>query len=552
MRIPCRSAIALLALAATVAGACAKARAPESTVPLFGNLGDHHRAISTKSKEAQRYFDQGLVLVFAFNHDEAIRSFRKAADLDPACAMPWWGIALANGPHINNPVMDEDHSKAAWEALGRARALAAGATPTERSLIEAVGARYADPAPANRGDLDKAYAAAMRAVWETHPEDADIGALYAEALMDLQPWDLWTADGRAKPGTDAILAVLESVLSLAPNHPLANHLYIHAVEASPHADRAVPSADRLRSLVPGAGHLVHMPAHIYSRVGRWDEAVEANLRAIEADRVYRERSPHQGFYRIYMAHNRHFLSWAAMMEGRSALAIQAAREMIAGIPPDFVKEMAFFADGYMTIALEALMRFGRWEEILAEPAPPDYLPITTAHWHFARGVAFAATDRLDDARKEQLAFSQAAVKVTDEMIVGNNPATAVLSIAKNVLAGEIAFREGRIDEAVERLREGVRIEDALKYNEAPDWIQPVRHTLGGVLLSAGRVSEAEAVYTDDLRLNAENGWSLYGLARCLEARDADAEARAALARFEKSWARADVPLHATCFCIPKT
>src|SRR5262245_59210642 len=234
MRITPRSAIALLALAATLASACAKTRAPESAVPLFGNLGDHHRAVSTKSKEAQRYFDQGLVLVFAFNYDEAIRSFRQAGEIDPNCAMAWWGVALANGPHINNPVMDEEHSKAAWEALGRARSLAAGASPMERSLIEALGARYADPAPANRGDLDKAYAEAMRALWVAHPKDADIGALCAEALMDLHPWDLWTADGQAKEGTDEILATLEAVLRLDPNHPHANHLYIHAVEASPH------------------------------------------------------------------------------------------------------------------------------------------------------------------------------------------------------------------------------------------------------------------------------------------------------------------------------
>lgn len=522
-----------------------------ANAPLFGNLGKHHRTFTTKSKEAQRYLDQGLILLFAFNHDEAIRSFERAAALDPACAMAWWGVSIANGPHINNPAMDEPHSKAAWEAIEKARALAGGATATERELIDALGARYADRAPADRKALDEAYAAAMRKVWAARADDADIGHLCGEALMDLHPWDLWTQDGKPKDGTEEILATLERVIALDSDHPGANHLYIHAVEASLHPERGVASADRLRSLVPGAGHLVHMPAHIYCRVGRWADAARQNERAIVVDLAYRERSPEQGFYRIYMAHNHHFLAWASMMEGRSEVAIRAAREMIAGMPPEFVKEAAFFADGFMTIAQEALMRFGRWEEILKEPEPPEYLPVTTAHWHFARGIAFAATNRLDEARTEQAAFAAALGNVTGEMIVGNNAARHVLSIAENLLAGEIAYREGKIDDAVARLREAARLEDELRYDEAPDWIQPVRHTLGGVLLSAGRAAEAEAVYREDLAKNAENGWGLYGLARCLRARNADAEARAVEARFEKAWARADVSLHATCFCITK-
>ena len=542
-----RALVLALALLALSAGASAKA-APRET-PLFGNLGRHHRAVTTASREAQRYFDQGLTLVFAFNHDEAIRSFRQAAAIDPMCAMAWWGVAYANGPHINNPAMAPEQSDAAWEALGRAGALVERASEHDAALIEALSARYASPAPEDRKTLDEAYAAAMRKAWANCPEDADVGALTAEALMDLHPWDLWMQDGSAQPWTDEIVATLERVLRLDPNNPLANHLYIHAVEASPKAARALPSADRLRRLVPGARHLVHMPAHIYSRVGRWADAAEANVRAIEVDRAYRARSPRQGFYSIYMAHNRHFLSWAAMMEGRSAVAIQSARDMMAAIPPEFVKEAAFFADGFMTIALEALMRFGRWEEILAEPAPPEYLPISTAHRHFARGVAYAATGRVAEAKAEQAAFEEAAAKVTDEAIVGNNPAKHVLSIAREQLAGEIAYREGRTDDAVAALREAVRLEDALKYDEAPDWIQPVRHTLGGVLLGAGRIAEAEAVYRADLAKNPENGWALYGLARCLRARGAGAEARAVEARFKKAWRRADVSLETTCFCL---
>jgi len=533
--------------------------------PLFGNLGDHTRTITTRSPAAQRYFDQGLTFVFSFNHDEAIRSFRQAAAHDPDCAMAWWGVALANGPHINNPAMDAAQSAAAWDAVVAARARAKSASPLEREMIEAVAARYADPAPADRRALDEAYAAAMRRLWRAHPGDADIGCLTAEALMDLQPWDLWARDGAPKLATSEILATLEAVLELDPTHPGANHLYVHAVEASPDPERGVPAADALRALVPGAGHMVHMPAHIYSRVGRWADASEANVRAIEADRAYRARSPEQGFYRIYMAHNHHFLAWSSMMEGRSAAAIGAAREMIAGMPPEFVEALAFFADGYMTIAIEALMRFGRWEEILAEPVPPAYLPIATAHRHFARGIALAALGRLDEARAEQAAFTAASAKVTDAMIVGNNGAKHVLAIADHMLAGEILFFEGRIDESVARLREGVRLEDELKYNESPDWIQPVRHTLGAVLVEAGRPAEAAEVYRADLAKNPENGWALYGLAQCARARlrearsignapgarAAERDALDAEARFAKAWSRADVTLHATCFCVPK-
>ncbi len=538
----------------TLAPGAPEAKSARET-PLFGNLGKHHRAVTTTSREAQRYFDQGLTLLYAFNHDEAIRSFREVAAIDPKCAMAWWGVAYANGPHINNPAMAPEQSAAAWEALGRARALVGGASEREAALIEALTARYADPPPADRAPLDEAFAEAMRRAWARYPDDADIGALCAEALMDVHPWDLWTQSGEAQPWTGEIVEILEEVMRRAPNHPLANHLYIHAVEASPAPERAVPAADRLPRLVPGAGHLVHMPAHIYSRVGRWADAAQANVRAIEVDRRYRARAPRQNFYAFYMAHNHHFLSWAAMMEGRSEAAIAAARDMIAGMPPEFMKESAFFADGFMTIALEALMRFGRWEEILAEPAPPDYLPITAAHRRFARGVAYAATGRVAEAKAEQAAFEEAAAKVTEEMIVGNNPARHVLSIARHQLAGEIAYREGRTDDAVAALREAVRLEDALKYNEAPDWIQPVRHTLGGVLLGAGRIAEAEEVYRADLVKNPENGWALYGLARCLRARGADAgagaEARAVEARFKKAWRRADVTLETTCFCLAR-
>lgn len=515
---------------------------------LLPGMGSHRRTVTTVSRDAQRWFDQGLVLAMSFNHDEAIRSFTEAARLDSGCAMAWWGIALANGPHINNPAMSEQQSRDAWTALGRAMALRGGAAPAERALIEALATRYADPPPADRRALDEAYAASMRDVWRAHPADADVGFLFAEALMDLRPWDLWKADGSPQPGTEEVTATLEAVLRREPRHPGANHLWVHLVEASPHPERGIAAADRLRTLVPGAGHMVHMPAHIYSRVGRWADAAEANVRAIEADRRYRELSPRQGFYSVYMAHNRHFLSWAAQMEGRSEVALRAAREMIANLPEDFVRESAFFADGYMNVELETLMRFGRWEELLAIPEPPDYLPITRAFRHFARGTAFAALGRLEEADRAQADFREAAGRVTDEMIVGNNPAKLVLSIAAHQLAGEILNRRGDVDGAVRELREGARLEDTLRYNESPDWLLPVRHALGAVLVRAKRWSDAEAVYREDLARNAENGWSLWGLARALREQERPGEASAVERRFRRAWKRADVSLESTCYC----
>lgn len=515
---------------------------------LFPGMGSHRRAVTTASREAQRWFDQGLVLTMSFNHDEAIRSFAEAARLDSGCAMAWWGIALANGPHINNPAMSEQQSRDAWAAIRKAMALRERTTPVERALIEALATRYAADPTADRRPLDEAYASAMREVWRAHARDADVGHLFAEAMMDLRPWDLWQADGSPQPGTEEVVATLEAVLRQAPKHPGANHLWVHVVEASPRPERGVAAADRLRTLVPGAGHMVHMPAHIYSRVGRWADAAEANVRAIEADRRYRELSPRQGFYSVYMAHNHHFLSWAAQMEGRSEVALRAAREMIAGFPEDFVRESAFFADGYMNVEIETLMRFGRWDELLAVPEPPDYLPITRAFRHFARGAAFAALGRLDEADRAQAEFRAAAGKVTEEMIVGNNPARLVLSIAEHQLAGEILNRRGDVDGAVRELREGARLEDTLRYNESPDWLLPVRHALGAVLVRAKRWPEAEAVYREDLVRNAENGWSLWGLARSLRAQGRAAEADAVQARFRRAWKRADVSLESTCYC----
>ncbi|MFO0840636.1 MAG: tetratricopeptide repeat protein [Phycisphaerae bacterium] len=522
-----------------------------AAAPLFNGMGDHHRAVTTQSRLAQRYFDQALTWAYAFNHDEAIRSFEAAGALDPDCAMAWWGAALCHGPHINNSLMTEAHQRGAWDSLQKALAARNKSSPIERELIDALAKRYANPAPADRAPLDRAYAEAMAAVWKAHPDDADVGTLYAESLMDLQPWDLWTQAGEPKGATPEIVSVLERVLSLNPLHPGANHLYIHTVEASPQPQRGIAAADRLRAMVPIAGHLVHMPAHIDVRVGQWAQASEANERAIKADERYRRISPQQDFYRVYMAHNHQFLAFASMMEGRRAVALSAARAMIAGVPEVYARQNAVMVDGYLPIALEAMMRFGLWDEILAEPQPPAYLPIYTAFWRFTRGVAQAAKGRVEDAQREQAEFRKIVAQIPQDALMAINPAHKVLSIADHVLAGEIALRRGQIDEAVSQLQAGVKVEDDLLYMEPPDWIQPLRHTLGAVLVSAGRFKDAEPVYREDLRRWPENGWSLYGLAECLKSRGADAEAAEVERRFKKAWSRADTQIKSTCLCVSR-
>jgi tetratricopeptide (TPR) repeat protein len=517
--------------------------------PLLEGMGDHQRAVSTSDELAQRYFNQGLTLAYAFNHDEAIRSFEEAARLDRRCAMAWWGIALCSGPHINNPIVTEERARAAWRALEEAQALQAGETPANQALIRAMARRFsADPA-AERRPLDEAYAAAMGDVYRDFPNDADVGTLYAESLMDLRPWDLWGPGGEPRPETPVILAALEGAMARAPRHPGALHLYVHAIEASPHPEKANAAADGLRNLVPGAGHLVHMPSHIDVLTGRWAQAVTQNKQAIAADRRYRAISPRQGFYHVYMAHNHHMMAFAAMMQGNSTIAISAAREMVEGVPPEYVRESAVLVDPFMMIVPEVLMRFGRWDDILREPRPPDHLPISTALWHFTRGVAWAAKGQLDKAEAERAAFAAAAAKVPADALMSINPAHRILDIARHVLDGEIAYRRGDLDAAIAELQIAVSLEDQLLYMEPPEWIQPVRHTLGAILLQAGRAGEAEQVYRVDLEEWPENGWSLYGLTRALEQRGAATEARAAQERFAKAWSNADAPIHASCLCV---
>jgi tetratricopeptide (TPR) repeat protein len=519
------------------------------TVPLFAGLGKHTRKITTTSPQAQRYFDQGLAFVYGFNHDEAIRSFAQAAEIDPQCAMAHWGVALANGPHINNPAVDEEHAKAAWSAMLRAREFVRQAAPAERALIDALAARYAMPQPADRKPLDQAYADAMKQVQKAYPDDTDVAALYAEAMMDLRPWDLWKPDGTAQPGTHEIVTTLEQALVKDPYHPLANHLYIHTVEASPLPEKADPAANRLRDLQPGLGHMVHMPSHIDVRRGRWEAAAIANEKAIVADTKYRETVPEQSFYRLYMAHNRHMLAFAAMMQGQSEKALAAVRAMVAEMPAEWARTSAGIADGFMAMPVEVMMRFGKWDEILAAPEPADYLPIARAMRLYARGVAQAALGKKTEARAEQAAFLEAKAKVPEGAFFGNNKAADILEVAEHLLAGEILYREGKVDKGIGELKVAVKREDALRYDEPPDWIQPVRHALGAALVRSNRPVEAAAVYREDLRRLPENGWSLFGLAKALKMQKSD-DAADVQERFTKVWANADVKLMSSCFCQP--
>lgn len=514
--------------------------------PLF-DLGDWQRTITTRSREAQRYFDQGLNLAYAFNHAQAEAAFDEVIRLDPGAPMPYWGKALVLGPNINWP-MDTTAERPAWEAMNHAVERAAKATPRERALIAALANRYRDPANRvrpSRASLDSAYADAMREVWKSAPDDADIGALFAEALMDLNPWNFWTLEGKANPGTDEITVTLETVLKLAPDHPGANHLYIHAVEASPTPGRAEAAARRLATLAPEAGHMVHMPGHIWNRIGRFDESERLNVRAVTVDSLYLAKHKPQGVYPLlYVPHNVHFVWSAASNTGRYAAAIGAARRLERLVPVEVLRQ-APPAEFWGPTSYYTMVRFGRWDEMLKEPAPPADLRFTTGMWHYARGLAHAAKGDLtkaEAARESVLAIARATPA---EAIVSFNSSAALLRLAGNALAGEIAAKQGRTNDAVNHLNDAIQAEDALRYDEPPAWHLPVRQQLGAVLFAAGRAGEAETAYREDLRRSPGNGWSLYGLAAALRARKATAEAAQVDARFRKAWSRADVKLTAS-------
>jgi tetratricopeptide (TPR) repeat protein len=530
---------------------CASSNATE---PLYEGLGDYSRKITTKDAKAQRYFDQGLALLHGFNHAGAIRSFQEAARIDPRCAMAHWGVALAAGPHINYALVPPPMAELAWKEITLAKQHASNASEVEQSLIEALSKRYAYPQPEDRAPLDQAYAEAMRAVWNRFPDDVDVGALFAEAMMDLRPWNQWTIEGQPNDGTEEIIATLDAVLKLNPRHPFANHLYIHAVEASPHPERADAAADRLRELQPGLAHNVHMPSHIDIRRGRWHEAIAQNAKAVEADKRHRKATGNRplGLFPLYAAHNQHMLAYAALMTGQSKLAMRYVREMIKDLPAEFVKENAALVESFGAVPMEVMVRFGKWDDILAEPENyPDYMPFARAFHHGARAVAFAAKSNTENARKEQAFFRELVQRVPKETAVSNNTAESIIALANHMIEGELLIAEGKLDPGLDELRAALALEDALKYAEPPSWMIPLRHSIGANLMAAGRFAEAEQVYREDLKRLPENGWSLFGLSEALAAQGkSGAELEATRARFEKVWAKADVKITSSCLCRP--
>ena len=512
--------------------------------PRLQNLGKHVFPVTTRAKQAQRFISQGVNLAYGFNHAEAGRSFREAARLDPGLAMAYWGQALVLGPNINAPMTPDDEPKA-YELAQKAVSLKGRASARERAYIEALAQRYSGKAE-DRAARDQAYADAMREVAKRYPDDLDAASLFAEAMMDLRPWAYWAPDGTPYPGTLEVVATLERVLARNPDHPLATHLYIHAVEATS-PKRAEAAADRLLKLMPGAGHMVHMPSHIYMRVGRYADASAANVAAALADEDYITQCRAQGLYPMgYYPHNIHFLWSSATMEGRSELAIASARRLAGKIEDAAMKELPLLA-GFRVVPYYALTRFGKWDEMLAEPAPPDNIYMKGT-WHYARGLAFAAKGRLEDAGVELAEVRRIAADPALKFnLFSLNTADNIFAIAPEVLAGEIAARRKDYERAVAHLERAVRLEDALAYTEPAEWHYPARQMLADVLLQAGRAREAETVYWADLARNPENGWSLYGLARALRAQERGDDAAAVEKRFEKAWAKADVKLAASRF-----
>ncbi|MEQ1866707.1 MAG: hypothetical protein ABL996_18880 [Micropepsaceae bacterium] len=513
------------------------------SMPLFQNLGTHTHKITTSSPEAQSYFNQGYRYLFNFNHAASISSFQEALKRDPNCAMCWWGIAFAYGPNINMPMMPDAHAPAV-DAIKNAQRLAAGASEAEQAYIAALAKRYADDPAADRAALDKAFAEAMRNVAKKYPNDLDAVTLYAEALMDTSPWDYWQAD-RATPkaGMEDLVPTIEGIIKRDPNHAGALHLYIHAVEASTTPGRAEKAADTLGTLIPGAGHLVHMPTHIYNRIGRYDDGVVWNQKAASADEAYFKATNDRGMYAaMYYVHNLHFVWTAATNDGRSALALEYAKHVTDNIQPQMAQDIPG-VEAFVPTELYAQLRFGKWDDVLATAKPSAELHLATALWHYARARAHAAKGDVKNAKAEQAkirpSFSAADAKRFDEFGV---PGAGMVDIADHVALADIALAQKQLPAAIKHLRAAVAAQDVLKYTEPPYWDFPTREFLGAALLKANKAKEAEQVYRDDLKEWPKIGWSLYGLAQALERQGKKREAAETRAAYDEAWKRADVKL----------
>jgi len=509
--------------------------------PRLQKLGNHQFPVSTKNKQAQLFMNQGLNLSYAFNHAEAARAFREAARQDPNLAMAYWGQALVLGPNINAP-MDPNAEGPAFQALKKAIELKPKASPREQAYIDALSERYSGNA-ADRHARDQAYAAAMYKLQQKFPDDLDAATLYAESMMDLRPWGYWTRDGQPYQGMDEVVSLIEKVIAKNPLHPGALHLYIHLLEATDNVGKAEGAADRLQTLMPAAGHMVHMPAHIYQRVGRYNDAVRSNELAIAADEDYISQCQAQGLYPMgYYPHNIHFLWFAATANGESKIAIDSARKAASKVPDEALQQVPLMAI-FRVVPYYALTRFGKWDDMLKEPEPPAFSPYARGVWHYARGIAFVRKGQLDEANQELAKVKELLTdKALDQPLFSPNTGHSVLSIAPEVLSGEIDAANKNYDSAIAHLERAVRLEDALVYTEPAEWHYPPRQALAAVLLQAGRAPEAETVYWADLKKNRNNGWSLYGLMKALQAQGKTADASLVEARFKKAWERSDITI----------
>lgn len=525
-------------LLATLFAANAATKDPEAPVRLIPGLGEVHHPVSAKNKEAQQFFDQGLKLVYGFNHDEARRSFMRAAELDPKLAMAHWGVALTLGPNYNLPV-DLERERAGYDAVQRAVALKENASEPERAYIEALTVRYSNDPHVDLHALDRAYKDAMGKLAARYPDDLDASTLYAESMMNLNPWKLWTADGKPGENTEEIVFVLESVLKRDPNHLGANHYYIHAVEASLHPERALPSAARLEKLAPAEGHLAHMPSHIYARVGDHTSSARCNEAAMVADKKFLEQTHTQGFYRLmYYSHNMHFLAYADCMRGDFAGAKAAADKLVDNVKLG-VKGIPML-EGFLPTPIVVLVGFERWADILKFPQPESSFMMTNAVWHSARGIAFANLGKTSDAENEQKAFRDLVGKISpDDMYDMLNSRGEVFKIHENVLAGAIARSHHDDNAAIDFYKQAVAAEDALSYSEPPAWYPPVRPTLGRLLLTMNRAAEAERVFREDLDRKPRDARALSGLRDSLKAQGRDYEAEQIDQQFKSAWKVAD-------------
>ncbi len=519
--------------------------------PLLSGLGTHDHKISTEIPGAQRYFNQGLVLSFAFNHAESIRSFKAAQKLDPNCAMCYWGEALSRGPNINvtsdgKVVMSDNDRLEAFKAIERAKELMSSSTLKEQDYIIALSSRYNGQVGTDRSVLDRKYAQSMEELSKKYPDDMDASSLFAESLMNTMPWNYWAEDGNPKPDTVKVINSLEDVLEKAPDHPLAIHLYIHAVEASSSPERAEAAADRLGDLVPGAGHLVHMPAHIYWRVGRYHDASEANIRAAQVDEEYIAQCNAQGFYpALYYPHNIHFLWAASTMEGRSGLSIESALKVAKYVGPEQIKQFPV-VEFFHTVPLLSYVRFGKWKEILSYSAPEQDFKYSTGIYHYARGIAFSSLGKKEEALKE-LSYIKPLIDTPEikNLVKSGQPSAKLLEIADNLLLGQIEFKNGNYEASIISLKKAVSLQDDLPYTEPPFWYYPTRQSLGRVLIEAGKFTEAEAVFRKDLEDYPRNGWSMFGLYKVLEIQGKTKEAKKYKDKFDVIWQLSDIKLESS-------